>query len=237
MRKRPQSAFTLLEMMVVVAIIVVLAGLVVGVAGYATKRSAQARATGEIKMLESGCENYKSDNGAYPREVLTSGQPGVTDLISPKNNFTPTATQYTNASLFLYKELTGDKKGSGTTPDGVPDDGEPRYLKDLDPRILNVRRDTSTKAIREVRYLQDPFGFSYGYSTAAAKAEQDFQRELIIWNTKRTGTPPRRPQGALLPGFNTGSYDLWSTAGSNPSSSPSADAAKELEWSKWLKNW
>ncbi|MEQ1853925.1 MAG: type II secretion system protein [Chthoniobacteraceae bacterium] len=237
MRKSPQSAFTLLEMMAVVAIIVVLAGLVLSVAGYATRKSSQARAAGEIKMLESGCENYKNENGSYPREVPTTGS-GATDRLSPRQHFTPTSTEYANASLFLYKELSGDKKGaSGSQPDGAPEDGEPRYLKDLDPRILNARRDTKTKAIIEVRGFQDPFGFPYGYSTAAAQAEQDFQRTLIIWNTKRTGTPPQRPSGNEIPGFNSGSYDLWSTAGSNPTTAPASPAAQELEWSKWIKNW
>jgi prepilin-type N-terminal cleavage/methylation domain-containing protein len=238
MRKSPQSAFTLLEMMAVIAIIVVLAGLVLSVAGYATRRSSQARAAGEIKMLESGCENYKNENGAYPREIVSNNGSGVTDVLSPKLHFTPTASQYSNASLFLYKELSGDKKGaSGSLPDGAPEEGEPRYLKDLDPRILNAKRDPASKAILQVNYFQDPYGFPYGYSTAAAKAEQDFQRELMIWNTKRSGAPPKRPTGSQIPGFNSGSYDLWSTGGSSPSSAPSSDQSKEQEWAKWIKNW
>jgi prepilin-type N-terminal cleavage/methylation domain-containing protein len=51
MRKPPTSAFTLLEMLTVLAIIVILTSIVLGVAGYVTKKSARSRAEGEIAML------------------------------------------------------------------------------------------------------------------------------------------------------------------------------------------
>jgi prepilin-type N-terminal cleavage/methylation domain-containing protein len=245
MRKRSQSAFTLLEMMAVVAIIVVLVSLVLGVAGYATRRSAQARAAGEIKMLESGCENYKSDNGSYPQEVLPAppGQDppkGVTDSLEPKTHFSPTAPEYARASLFLYKELTGDKVGpggSGGAPDGQPDVGAQVYLKDIDQRIIKATRNPNTKSIIAVQYFQDPFGFPYGYSTAAAYKEQKFKAELIKYNAGIVKTEPKRATGNDMPGFNSGSFDLWSTGGNNPTTKPTTDNAMELEWAKWLKNW
>jgi hypothetical protein len=87
-------------------------------------------------------------------------------------------------------------------------------------------KNPTTKAIVSVNYLQDPFGFSYGYSTAAAAAEQKFQKDL------RSGLSVTRPTGSQLPGFNLGSFDLWSTGGSNATSSPTTDTAKDLEWAK-----
>jgi len=221
MRKPPNSAFTLLEMLTVLTIIVILAGIVIGVAGNAMKKGARARAAGEISMISSACESYKSDNGTFPRDIPASGS-SVTDNISPKSDFTPTLSKYTASSLFLYGELSGDKNA-----DGIPDDGAQRYMKEFDPRILNATRNTSTKAIIQVNYLQDPFGFSYGYSTAAAAVEQNFQRDLKL------GKSVTRPTGAQLPGFNPGSFDLWSTGGSNGSSVTSPN----LEWAKWVKNW
>ncbi len=236
MRKSPASAFTLLEMLTVLAIIVVLAGIVLGIAGHVQKGSAIARAKGEIAMLESACESYKADKGSYPRDVPVTGT-SVTDTISPKQNFIPTTDAggaYAKSSLFLYKELSGDKtKGGteGTQPDGVTDDGEQRYLKELDPRILGAKKDASTKAITQVNYLQDPFGFPYAYSTAAAAAESDFQKKIKL------GQTATRPTGNLLLGFNTGKFDLWSTGGSSAKVSPTSDSGKDLEWAKWVKNW
>ena len=233
MKKSPNSAFTLLEMLTVLAIIVILAGIVIGVAGYAMKKGARTRAAGEISMISSACESYKSDNGSFPRDIPTTGS-SLTDSISPKSDFIPTAAKYAASSLFLYKELSGDKVNNSTaaaTPDGIPDDGAQRYMKEFDPRILNATKDSSTKVILQVNYLQDPFGFPYAYSTAAAATEQTFQRNL------RLGQSVTRPTGAQLPGFTPGGFDIWSTGGSNVTSSPTTDAAKDLEWAKWIKNW
>jgi prepilin-type N-terminal cleavage/methylation domain-containing protein len=233
MRKSPASAFTLLEMLTVLAIIVILSGIVLGVAGYAQKKSALSRAAGEIAMLGSACESYKSDNGNYPRDVSTTGT-SVTDIISPKQHFLATDPTYAPSSLFLYKELTGDKVNNtsgSSTPDGITDDGGQRYMREFDPRILNVKKNPSTKVITQVNYLQDPFGFPYAYSTAAAAAEQKFQKERLLGSTKS------RPSGSSLPGFNLGSFDLWSTGGSSAKSNPGSDSAKDLEWAKWVKNW
>ena len=238
MRKPPTSAFTLLEMLTVLAIIVILSGLVLAVGGYVQKRSARARAEGEIASLSSACESYKSDNGNYPRDIG-----GATDALTPKQNFLATDPKYAAASLFLYKELTGDKTTEkpdgtpvpGTPPNGIPDGGEPRYLKEFEPRILNARKDPSTKKIIEVKFLQDPFAFSYGYSTYAAKDEQDYQKQLL--QNPNNKSKIIRPSGAALHGFNPGSFDLWSTGGSVPKSIPGSPAAMDLEWAKWVKNW
>jgi prepilin-type N-terminal cleavage/methylation domain-containing protein len=229
MRKSPISAFTLLEMLTVLAIIVIIAGLVLAVGGYVQKKGALSRAAGEIAMLESACESYKSDNGSYPRDTSTNS---VTDLMYPKQYFSPTinSTQYTASSLFLYKQLTGDFSANG-----VPSAGVPTYLKEYDPRILNATRDPSTKAIIQVNNLQDPFGFPYAYSTAAAADEQTFQKNLLI-NPGAVNTQ-QRLTGSALHGFNVGSYDLWSTGGSNATSNPTSPPAQALEWAKWVKNW
>ena len=236
MRKSPTSAFTLLEMLTVLAIIVILAGLVLSVGGYAQKKSALARAEGEKSMLISACESYKSDNGNYPRDkALTSGGKSKTDDINPKQHFIPTDTKYSDSSLFLYMELSGDKKGTGTKPDGIPEDGEARYMKEFDPRILNAKKDTTTKKITEVNYMQDPFGFPYAYSTAAAKDEEDFQTKLL--KTPNAKNSITRPSGNALHGFNPGGFDIWSTGGSTPKSNPTSEKDKDLEWSKWVKNW
>ena len=235
MRKTPNSAFTLIEMLTVLAIIVILTSLVVSVGVYVHKRAAQARTAGEVKMLESACENYKSENGSYPRDMAANS---ATDNINPKVDFIPTAASYAKSSLFLYKELSGDKSTTGDNdlkgqsasgpPNGIPDFGEPRYLKEFEPRFLNAVKDKSTGKIISVNYIQDAFGFSYAYSTGAAKDEQKFRTDLLTDPSKA-----KRPTGSDLHGFNAATFDLWSTGGSNPTGKVTAD----LEWAKWVKNW
>ncbi len=65
------NAFTLIELIVVVGIIIVLSGLVLSTVGYARKKGARARAETEIAAMSAACENYKADNGVYPRDNPT----------------------------------------------------------------------------------------------------------------------------------------------------------------------
>ena len=68
-RREPRyNAFTLIELVLVVGIIIVLAGLVLSTVGYARKKGARARAETEIAAMSAACENYKADNGVYPQE-------------------------------------------------------------------------------------------------------------------------------------------------------------------------
>src|SRR5205814_7388841 len=103
-----RSAFTLIELIVVVTIITILAGLVLSTAGYARKKGARARAETEIAAMSAACESYKADNGIYPRN-------SDTDSLDPTTDFNPGTTppnNYTKASLWLYEQLSGDATGN-----------------------------------------------------------------------------------------------------------------------------
>jgi general secretion pathway protein G len=77
-----RSAFTLIEILVVIVIITILAGLVVGAAKYAQTKQARSRAQAEIATMEMALERYKNDNGAYP--LTPAGRPTTTTAkVSP----------------------------------------------------------------------------------------------------------------------------------------------------------
>src|SRR5438874_10244376 len=98
-RAQPRyKAFTLIELVVVVGIIIVLAGLVLSTVGYARKKGARARAETEIAAMSAACENYKADNGVYPNT-------GVTDNLDARTNGDPGTTAYGFASFYLYTQL------------------------------------------------------------------------------------------------------------------------------------
>jgi type II secretion system protein G len=75
--------FTLIELLVVITIIGILAGLVLGTAGYVQKKSALSRAEAEIAALSTALESYRAEYGAYP----------------------PNSASGTNGSIVLYQAL------------------------------------------------------------------------------------------------------------------------------------
>src|SRR5688572_22006674 len=106
MRKRPSSAFTLIEVITAMAVVLILTGLIIQISGYVTTKGSKARAAAEIAMLSTSCESYKADNGGYPQD--SSGGSRRTDDLKPKEHFIPTSEEYEKANRFLYESLTGD---------------------------------------------------------------------------------------------------------------------------------
>src|SRR5206468_6066438 len=101
---RFNCAFTLIELIVVITVIVILTGLVLSTVGYARKKGARARAETEIAAMSAACESYKADNGVYPSN-------SDTDTLNPISDVNPSTTppnNYTRASLWLYEQLSGD---------------------------------------------------------------------------------------------------------------------------------
>jgi prepilin-type N-terminal cleavage/methylation domain-containing protein len=200
--------FTLIEMLTVMLIIAILAGIVLSVNGLVQSKAARARAEGEIKSMSLSCENYKADNGSYPRS-------DDTDAIDARVNTNPTSAAYQQSSKYLYIALSGDANANGKL-----DEGEGKgYASDFfKPSVLNFNKDGSG-AIVQVNYIKDPFDNSYGYSTKGAAAEEKFVEEL------RKDSKATRP--STLEGFNP-TFDLWSTAGATSGAGLQA---------KWVKNW
>ena len=112
------NAFTLIELILVVGIIIVLAGLVLSTVGYARKKGARARAETEIVAISAACENYKADNGIYPRSSTTDTLTAVTNRVPPDpqpTSYDPSVTAYSFTSFYLYGQLSGNPSGDRTT--------------------------------------------------------------------------------------------------------------------------
>jgi type II secretory pathway pseudopilin PulG len=194
------NAFTLIELVLVVGIIIVLAGLVLSTVGYARKKGARARAETEIAAISAACENYKADNGIYvrgPGTAMTVGSTtipaNVTDTLNAKANGDPTSAIYGQTSLYLYTQLSGDLTGNQQATGKI-------YFA-FKPQML------STDSNGVVTAIKDPFGTSYGYSTAN--------------------------QVDPAQGYNP-TFDLWSTAGLTANPPPSGT---DTITPQWLKNW
>lgn len=94
--RRNRLAFTLIELLTVISIIAVLAGLVVGLAPVASAKMKEARVRGELAGLVTAIESYKSRFGVYP--------PDNTYTLNPTGNG---PTQVDPVMNTLYYELTG----------------------------------------------------------------------------------------------------------------------------------
>ena len=64
---RNYSGFTLVELLMVIMIIAVLAGLVIGTASYANKKAAISQVMADIERIKIALDNYKATYGAYPK--------------------------------------------------------------------------------------------------------------------------------------------------------------------------
>jgi type II secretory pathway pseudopilin PulG len=198
------GAFTVIELIVVVTIIFILAGLVLSTAGYARKKGARARAETEIAAMSAACESYKADNGIYPTSAdtnsldpKTNGNPSSTPCPSPCPD--PGAvTAYSQASLYLYTQLSGDLNANRQIDAGETGKS---YMA-FQPKMLLPAGGTGT-----VTAISDPFGYSYGYSTA-------------------NQTDPSK-------GYNP-TFDLWSTCGET---GPKAGETFQQYQLRWIKNW
>jgi type II secretion system protein G len=96
-KQRSKAGFTLIEILVVLVILLILAGIVVGAAKYAITKGATSRAQAEIASMENALESYKSDNGIYPSSDAAS----TTRALAINNAV--------NDSISLYTALTTPK--------------------------------------------------------------------------------------------------------------------------------
>jgi prepilin-type N-terminal cleavage/methylation domain-containing protein len=64
--RRSSAAFTLIELLAVITIIGILAGLTLGAAGAVRRHGANSTAKAEVAALQAACDRYYADNSTYP---------------------------------------------------------------------------------------------------------------------------------------------------------------------------
>jgi prepilin-type N-terminal cleavage/methylation domain-containing protein len=203
--------FTLIEVVMVIAIILILAGLVLAVSGFVQEKGKRSRAEAEIAAISAALESYKADNGIYPRDPTPNTATDKLDARTMGDPVTTNTVNYKAAGLVLYRALSGDRNLDRTISDadknldidgstlGSPLTQVPKGYFTFRPAMLLPLGTGNAIA------LADPFGNSYGYSTA---------------NQYNANT-----------GYNP-TFDLWSTASNKIS--PTSDSTVTQ---KWIKNW
>ncbi len=174
------SAFTIIELLVVISIIIILAGLILSTVGYVQEKGAHSRTEAEIAAMSAALESYKADNGVYVRD-------GDTDALDAKNaaNCDPNSgdPKYKAATLSLYKALSGDS-AANRQPTGTS------YFS-FRPNMLHPKGNVTT-----VDAVVDAWGNCYGYSTAnQANAKNGYNPTFDLWSsgTPISGVPNTNP--------------------------------------------
>jgi general secretion pathway protein G len=176
----PKNAFTIIELLVVIALIIILAGLILSTVGYVQNKAARSRAETEIAAISAALENYKADNGIYPRD-----NPGnkYTDVLDARAGPTPAPppSSYTNASFYLFQQLSGLDQNQQRLSNMT------NYFT-FKPQMLGGTRDSSGN-ITLVTFIRDPFGNSYGYSTAyQADQTKGYNPTFDLWSTANSSS-------------------------------------------------
>lgn len=77
-----RSAFTLIELLTVIAIIAILAGITLGLTSAARNARTNSRATTELQQLRTAIDSYKADRSAFPPDhALPPGSPNKVDPV------------------------------------------------------------------------------------------------------------------------------------------------------------
>jgi prepilin-type N-terminal cleavage/methylation domain-containing protein len=215
-----RAGFTLIELLAVMAIIVILAGLILNIAGGAQYKAAMSRANAEIQQMSTAMESYKADNGTYPRDNGTTNYTDTLNAQGPNGNPPPPdPSTYNNANAYLFQQLSG-YSGLATGSTALTK----VYITFL-PGQLSTGSATPTTST----YILDPFGFDYGYSTANQLAQD--QNNAVAGSAN----PPINQAG-----YNP-TFDLWSTGGYATGGKNYTSITPALQPSQyntlWAKNW
>jgi general secretion pathway protein G len=171
-QRNGRAAFTLIELMAVITIIVILAGLVVGGLGFVTERQAKEKAKVQIALLSKAIEEYKLDMGKYPGLANDTAETGL-------------------VSAELYDRLFFQGYEYNENPARADTPADPKatkiYLADLDPTSTKqgwVILETTTNAKPKAsQVINDPWGKPYRYRKGAKAVNPDFD----LWSEGKNG--------------------------------------------------
>lgn len=205
--RRPAAGFTLVEILVTISVIALLATLSIVAMGHATRTANREKTKAYLKAIEMQLENFKNDNGTYPRPK--EGSESTTTLVAG-NNYP------VGGAITLYQALTGDgddsMEGGDTGSMGKPGslgDGYKVYWPDADPQgSQRIARQADGKW-----FIADGFGIPFQYLVPPPvdpRRADDFEALKTKYKNPRM-------------------YDLWSYGGTKEENF--------TDQNTWIRNW
>lgn len=191
---RTGRAFTLIELLIVISIIAILAGLVLTVNGAATRSRIKARARTELALLQMAIEDYKSKLGHYPPD--NPGLPSTNQLYFELLGSTNTGNGFVTldgsarVALSQFPTVFGNGVSGFVNCSGKGGGDEARvarrFLGDLKPANIG-----SLGGIPDVKFLLCSITWPYPNPGLAPQSANPFR-----YNSSN-------------PVNNPNSYDLW----------------------------
>ncbi|MES2475558.1 MAG: type II secretion system protein GspG [Verrucomicrobiota bacterium] len=161
-----KQAFTLVELMAVITIIVILASLVVKGMSFVTDKQAKSKAQVQIELMSKAIQEYKLDMGKYP---------GVDDN-SPANG--------SKMSEELYEALFYEGYDFAENPGRNDADLATKiYLPELDPSSSKQGWTGPATKIPARTQIKDPWGREFRYRKGNNAQNPDFD----LWSTGKDG--------------------------------------------------
>jgi prepilin-type N-terminal cleavage/methylation domain-containing protein len=114
--KKVQQGFTIIELLIVIAIIAILAGLVLNNFQGAQAKARDTQRVTDVNNIHSKLEEYHNENGFYPETIaagsITTLFPGIDaeSAVDPRGTDIASQTAVANAAA-----LNGTSPGTGTT--------------------------------------------------------------------------------------------------------------------------
>jgi prepilin-type N-terminal cleavage/methylation domain-containing protein len=158
-----QPAFTLIELLAVITIIVILAGIVVGSMGFVNEKQSREKAKVQIGLLEKAIEEYKLDMGGYPGSTSAFGGAVAN---AADGDFSQILYTALFSEGYQYTNPTTPPSNWGTKATKI-------YLSELDPRNSKMGWVTSTTSQTPGTNLKivDPWGNNYRYRAVGSSLQ------------------------------------------------------------------
>jgi len=199
--RRPVHAFSLIELLIVIAIIAILAALIFPATRGINRNKIRSKARAEVALLEMAIENYHSKLGHYPPD--NAGKPWLNqlyyELLGSTNTGTTLRTVDGSAELRIPGDFTSvfgaNVSGFVNCSAGGGDEGHTaiRFLSDLKPSYVGTPKEVDAAS---------PFPVGAKFLVCS-----------VPWPD--VGVPPWRPLG--VPGLNPFRYNS-----SNPTNNPNS---------------
>ena len=163
------SAFTLIELLAVITIIILLAGIIIGTATYANRKSLESKTKSQLHQISMALELYNRDWGYYP------GSPMDEARYYTISHTCDIATSNNNASL--YRALT-NRDSTGAV-----------YLEMKSDMVQSVVIVTGVLTTYVGNAMIDPYGNLWGYYNGRS-TNQFNPRTFDLWSFGLTVTDP-----------------------------------------------